>query len=63
MASIEIINSDTDIDYSLLDRRVTRFICEGNVLYDEKEHIITPGWREKVTEVLEEIGLPDDLKK
>ncbi len=58
MASVSVATDPpTDIDYSLVDRRVRVFKLRGKVLYDEDEGIDIKGWKEELVKLVKKQGL------
>ena len=63
MASVTIVTySDlyTEVDYSIVDGRVTSFTLHGDLLYDEMESVAIDGWKEALVAFVQDHGLDRD---
>ena len=56
MASVTI-QGLADIDYSLVDRRVTHFKLRDEVLFDEDDGVNRDGWRDRLWGLVLDQGL------
>ena len=57
-----IITTDptTNIEYSLIDGRITSFDFRGNILYDEFDNISIDGWKSEVVKLVNDYGMNID---
>jgi len=61
MASLYIPSTPaTNIEYSIMDGRVMQFTLLGKVLYDEDESNQDSKWKEKLVELVKDMGLDTD---
>jgi len=61
MASVYVMTEPpTDIDYSLVDGRVRRFVLFGQKMYDEDDGTSIDGWRDRLVEFARIQGLDID---
>lgn len=61
MASVYVMTEPpTDIDYSLVDGRVRRFVLFGQKMYDEDDGTSIDGWRDRLVEFVRIQGLDVD---
>lgn len=50
-------DSPTSVDYSILDGRITRFVCEGELLFDAYEGVNEPGWYKRAVKIVRDYEL------